>query len=138
MNEPSVDTTPRAGVGNELAVQNMLLAYERTMLSWVRTATSLISFGFSIQQFFRATRIADAARERLLGPAELGTAMTVIGLVALLLATVDQRVAMRELGLRYPVSAGYPPIPRSHSRILAALIALLGLCALLVRFVRFN
>ena len=136
MSELSAETTPRAGVGNELAVQNMVLAYERTMLSWVRTATSLISFGFSIQQFFRATRIANAASDRLIGPAELGSLMTSIGLFALLLATIGQRAAMRDLSLRFPVTAGYPPIPHSHARILAALIALLGLCALLVRFVR--
>ncbi len=137
MKELSADATPRADAGNKLALQNMVLAYERTMLSWVRTATSLISFGFSIQQFFRATRIANAASDRLIGPAELGSVMTVIGLVALFLAIIGQRVAMRDLGLRYPVAAGYPPIPRSHARILAALIALLGLSALLVRFVRF-
>ena len=137
MSDLPADKIPRASVGNELAVQNMVLAYERTMLSWVRTATSLISFGFSIQQFFRANRIANAASDRLIGPAELGSLMTVIGLLALFLAAIGQRVAMRDLGQRYPVTAGYPLIPRSHARILAGLIALLGLCALLVRFVRF-
>lgn len=136
MTETAADPVSRAGAGNELALQRTLLAHERTMLSWVRTATSLISFGFSIQQFFRATKIAEAMRDRLIGPAEVGTAMTVIGLAALLLATLEQRAALRELSQQYPVSAGYPPVPRSRARILAALIALLGLFALLVRFVR--
>lgn len=57
------------------------------MLSWVRTATALISFGFSIQQFFRITR-AVAQGDQIVGPDEFGFAMIVVGLLALLLAAL--------------------------------------------------
>lgn len=134
--EAATGTATRAGASNELALHRTLLAHERTMLAWIRTATSLISFGFSIQQFFRLSRVAESAPDRLIGPSEVGTAMTIFGLLALLLAALDQRAALRALSLQYPLSAGYPPIPRSRARILASLIALLGLFALLVRFVR--
>ena len=56
--------------------------------------------------------------------------------LALLLAAAEQRLALREISLLYPVAAGYPPIMRSRARILAALIGLLGVVALLVRFTR--
>jgi hypothetical protein len=36
-------------VASNLAVDRTRLAHERTMLAWVRTATSLITFGFGIQ-----------------------------------------------------------------------------------------
>ena len=56
--------------------------------------------------------------------------MIVTGLLALLLAALEHRSAMRELKAQYPVAAGYPEIPRSRSAQLAALIAILGLLAL--------
>jgi putative membrane protein len=136
MTELPVAAAPLVDAKNELSLHRTLLAHERTMLAWIRTATSLISFGFAIQQFFRATKAAGAAPDRLIEPATVGSAMTVIGLAALLLAALEQRADLRELSEHYPVTAGYPPIPRSRARILAALIALLGLCALLVRIVR--
>jgi inner membrane protein YidH len=34
--------------GTRLAIERTRLASERTMMEWVRTATSLISFGFTI------------------------------------------------------------------------------------------
>ena len=58
------------------------------MLSWVRTATALISFGFSIQQFFRITRAGAPERDQIDGPDEFGFAMIVVGLLALLLAAL--------------------------------------------------
>ncbi|BBX71585.1 YidH family protein [Mycolicibacterium psychrotolerans] len=36
-----------------LAAKRTHLAEERTLMAWVRTATSLIAFGFTIYQVFR-------------------------------------------------------------------------------------
>ena len=38
---------------NELAMERTWLAHERTLMAWVRTATSMISFGFTIYKFFQ-------------------------------------------------------------------------------------
>ena len=56
------------------------------MLSWVRTATALITFGFSIQQFFRIARAGTPDGKGLVGPHTFGLAMIVMGLLTLLLA----------------------------------------------------
>jgi len=124
-----------ADASTKLALSRTVIAHERTTLAWTRTATSLITFGFSIQQFFRITRGA-AQPDHLIGPQEVGLAMIIIGLVALLLQTVDHRSAIQELKAQYPVSAGFPSIRRSRAQMLAALIALLGLLALVVMFFR--
>ena len=58
------------------------------MLAWVRTATTLITFGFSIQQFFRIARQVAAASKGLIGPDVFGLTMIIIGLLALLLAVL--------------------------------------------------
>ena len=62
--------------------------------------------------------------------------MIVTGLLALLLAALEHRSAMGELKAQYPVAAGYPEIPRSRSAQLAALIAILGLLALVSTIVQ--
>jgi len=116
-----------------LAVDRTRLAYDRTMLSWIRTATSLIIFGFSIEQFFR---IAKVESKDLIGPQEFGLLVISIGLVALLLSTLENRSAIRALAKRYPAKEGYPEIPRSRALMLAALIAVLGLLALFSMLVR--
>jgi inner membrane protein YidH len=118
-----------ADVSSKLALERTVLSHDRTMLSWVRTATSLITFGFSIQQFFRIARHGEIGG--LVGPHTFGTAMIVTGLLALLLATLDHRSAIQSLKLQYPVKEDYPDIRRSRARILAALMALLGLLGLL-------
>jgi putative membrane protein len=135
LSDVAASTNP-AGASNALALDRTLLAHERTMLAWIRTSTSLISFGFSIQQFFRVARANGEVPARFMGPSEVGSLMMIIGLLALLLAVLEQRAALRQLALLYPASVGYPQIPRSRARLLAALIGLLGLLALLVRYVR--
>jgi putative membrane protein len=110
-----------------LALERTVLSYERTMLAWVRTSTSLITFGFGIQQFFRATRGPDS--DALLGPRAFGLTMILIGLLALLLATLDHRTAIARLSAEFPVVRRYPGTRFSRARILGALIAILGLLA---------
>jgi putative membrane protein len=123
------------GPTSELSLSRTHLASERTMLAWIRTAVSLITFGFSIQQFFR-TREGLIQQERLIGPTEVGIAMMVIGLIALLLATFENRAALRDWGVQYPRAAGFPPPPRSRAQFLAGLIGALGTLALFVMLFR--
>jgi putative membrane protein len=114
----------------KLSVERTVLSYERTMLSWVRTATSLITFGFSIDQFLRITGHGATKGEGFIGPHEFGMAMIIIGLLALLLAALQNRWELQALKIQYPLKGHYPDIPRSRARVLAALIAMLGLLVL--------
>jgi putative membrane protein len=100
------------------------------MLSWVRTAISLISFGFSIPQFFRIARTGVPKSRDLIGPDEFGLLLIVIGLLALLLVVLEQRTAIEALKAQYPATEGYQSVPRSRASMLAGLIAVLGLLAL--------
>ena len=119
-----------------LALERTYLAYDRTMLAWVRTATTLITFGFSIQQFFRIATQGVAEGKRLVGPHEFGLTMISIGLLALLLAALDHRWAIQTLQAQYPIAEQYPRCPRSRARVLAALIGILGVLALISMLVR--
>ncbi len=106
------------------------------MLAWIRTATTLITFGFSIQQFFRIARQGAPESRHLIGPREFGLTMILIGLLALLLAVLDHRWAIQTLEAQYPVTEHYPRFPRSRARLFAGLIGLLGVLAVISMLVR--
>jgi putative membrane protein len=114
-----------------LAVDRTRLAFERTTMAWVRTATSLISFGFSIYKFFQIAEKGEAAG-RLIGPREFALIMISIGIISLLIGTVQHVVSMR--GMRHHYQGA--KMPRSLAVIVGALVSLLGVLALVTVFLR--
>lgn len=117
---------------SRLSLVRTRLAYESTMLSWVRTATSLITFGFGVHQVFRIAPGGSSRASAVHAPYLFGTMMVGIGLLALIFSALEHRAAEKALNTAYPVSAGYPPAPRSYARPLSALIGLLGFGALIL------
>lgn len=67
------------------------MAYERTLLAWIRTAASLISFGFTIYKFFEYLGDSPPGEQsgRFFGVREFAFSMIVIGVIAALLATLQ-------------------------------------------------
>ena len=125
----TIVAVPPSDAGTRLAVDRTRLAYERTMMAWVRTSASLISFGFTIHKFFQF-RVEQGAvpPSSLLGPGRFGGLMISIGLVALVLATIDHRRSMQML------RASYGPMPYSTAATIGAIMAGLGVVALVAMF----
>lgn len=75
------------------------LSLERTMMSWLRTATALIGFGFAIVQFFERLQQAPEARSAYLpnAPIYLGLALIACGVLALIVAIWEYRWALHYL-----------------------------------------
>ena len=96
-------------------------------MSWIRTATSLITFGFTIYKFFQleAERVA-TTNSRLLGPREFAIMMIAIGLTSLLIATNQHRRELHALKADYPQAR----VRRSVARLIAGLISILGVTAI--------
>jgi putative membrane protein len=92
------------------------------MMTWVRTATSLITFGFAVQQFYVVVRAKFESSHGLIGPMEFGFLMIAIGLAALLMATLQARRGLEALRKRHPDA----DIPRSEATTLAALVSTSG------------
>jgi putative membrane protein len=70
-----------------MASDRTWLAYERTLMAWVRTATSMITFGFTVYKFFQFETPPNV-RTGVLTPRDFGLAMISIGLITLLLAII--------------------------------------------------
>ena len=92
-----------ANASTVLATDRTRLAHDRTLMAWVRTSTSLISFGFTIYKFFQYLREQNEVRSnRLFGPREYALLMISAGVVALLFATLQHRCDMKALRALYP------------------------------------
>jgi putative membrane protein len=116
-----------------LAVERNRLAYERIMMAWIRTGISLITFGFSIYKFFQIQHESTSTQtEGFLGSANFGLVMITIGLVALLIAALENRRDMNRLNAEFPDVH----IPRSLARVFAGLVSLLGIMGIIAVILR--
>ncbi len=97
-------------------------------MAWIRTATSLITFGFAIYSFFAIPSGAGhELAKRHVGPQIFSLGLIVMGLIALLLADLQRRIAMRDM------KAVYPDLSRfSYGEVIAILLGCLGLFGLIV------
>ena len=111
--------------GTQLAIERTFLAHERTTMAWVRTAASLISFGFTIYKFFQIELKSAAlgAGHRLIGPRGFALSMILVGMAGLALANIQHRQAMKRL------RAESAEVPRSVSGIVAWLVLMMGVFA---------
>jgi putative membrane protein len=100
------------------------------MMAWIRTATSLITFGFTVYKFFQIEVAATSVRNYLIGPREFALVLVSLGLLSLLLAAIEHRQNIRSLGAEYASNQ------RSLAVLLAALIAVLGIVALIAMIFR--
>ena len=114
-----------------LAVDRTRLAHERTMMAWVRTSASLISFGFTIHKFFQYLKGQGAVHEQLFSPREFGLLMIGIGLLVLLVATLQNRNDLKVLRRNFPST-----VPYSSATFLSSLICLLGVIAFIAVLLR--
>ena len=113
-------------ISTELAYDRTRLAYERTLMAWVRTGVSLISFGFTIYKFFEEFHKAEpgARAGSVISVRAFGIVMISIGLLSVLLATVQHVAVMRKLRSQYAKT------PYSMAAVVALLVSILGILAL--------
>jgi putative membrane protein len=112
------------------AVEQLHLAYENSVRSWITTAISLITFGFSVSRFADILRPGADKSNYQLGTQTFSLALVIIGLAALTLGVIENRNSLRALAAVYPVKK------RSVSVTVAGLVALLGVGALVAMILR--
>jgi len=137
------DRNPAAPTGpppSSFAWIQSRLALERTLLAWVRTAASLIGFGFAIDHFFEALKTQTLVRPAWRPGASriLGVSLVGIGTVALALALVQYLLMIRYLGGEAALeAAGLARMPRFRPALIVAVtltaVGIITFWAMLVR-----
>lgn len=114
-------------ISTKLAYERTFLAHERTLMAWVRTASSLITFGFSIYKFFQLEGgvVKEFAAAQVLGPRQFSMILIFIGVVSLVMATIQHRRQLKILKVEYESA------PASTAGLVAGLISVLGLLSVL-------
>ena len=117
---PTAEHTPHRAppidASTELALARTRAAYERTMMAWIRAATSPITFGFSVYKFFQLEAPGRKLNNRLIGPRQFALVLVSRGQMSLLLATLEHRRNIRVLGVQCS----------ENRHLLAALLAALA------------
>ena len=105
------------------------LAVERTILAWVRTAVSLIGFGFTIVQFFE--RVQDMSGS---GPATFPQAPRYLGLALIFCGIASLVVALWEYRwtIKYLWSGDFAPIAGMSKEARRSPVIMVALVLLLV------
>jgi putative membrane protein len=112
----------------DLGYERTRLAADRTLMAWIRTSVSMISFGFTLFKFFMYLRESQLLSGQLPmhGPRNLGLALVGLGTLLLGMAIVEyllyQRWLSREQQVKFPLSTAL---------LAAVLISLIGVFALL-------
>jgi putative membrane protein len=109
------------------------LSIERTMMSWIRTAVSLIGFGFAIVQFFEHLQQIPGTQAAVIpaAPKYLGLALISCGVVALIVSIWQYNWTLRYLRSgSFAKVAGLKEGMRSPVTAVAVLLTLIGLFAI--------
>jgi putative membrane protein len=117
---------------DKLAYERTRLAYERIMMSWIRTSTALITFGFGMYKLFEIMPFVTGMKpgEHVISPRAFAMALAFLGNFTLFLAAFQHRKslqAMRAIGFKIPYSA---------AAILAAFLSMLGIAVLVMIILR--
>jgi putative membrane protein len=132
----------RATSSDHFAWLRTRASLERTMMSWIRTAVSLIGFGFTIVQFFeRLQDIPGAnAMHHPAAPYYLGLALIFCGVLGLVIS-----IWQYQWTIRYLWSGSFAPLagmtkegrqtPVIAIAVLLVFIGLFAFFAVLLRFV---
>jgi putative membrane protein len=108
-------------LGDVLALDRTRLAAERTLMAWVRTALSMISFGFTIYKFLQV--IDEQSTVPVLrpnAPRNVGLVLTGIGTFVVVIASIQYWSYVKNLRTDQPYK------PWDLSFIVACVIAILG------------
>jgi putative membrane protein len=82
----------------DLAIKRSVIASERTLMAWIRTAISMIGFGFTIYKFFQYLPF-ETAKVHPHAPRNLGLTLIALGTLALAAATRQHRHFLKDLGV---------------------------------------
>ena len=106
----------KANLTNELAKERNRAAYDRTLMAWIRTAISLIGFGFAIAKSYEYIQMDEMEKtgrfiDQIHAPLWFGMSFIVLGMLCILGGVIQycegrQAAPVRPVHLRRAPTAG--------------------------------
>jgi putative membrane protein len=88
-------------LSDKLAVERTVMGADRTLLAWVRTSLSVISFGFTVFKVLEALQKTEIGKVfRAHTPRNIAIFMLLLGTIPLVLAMYQYQRTLRRLGGR--------------------------------------
>ena len=114
----------KPSLSDVLALERTRLAADRTLMAWLRTGLSMISFGFTIYKFLQYLRAEEmVTRLRPQGPRNLGLSLIGIGTFSLIIACIQHWKYIKKLRPEHPYN------PLNLTLIVSCIVGIIGFLA---------
>ena len=122
---------PTPVLPRDLNVINTVMAADRTLMSWIRTSLSMLTFGFTIYKFLE-TFAQQGMLQRAQSPQRVGLLLCAMGAVAILLGTTGYWLTLKDLNRTGEFRLGRPVLVMALIMCVAAVAMLVGIAGRLV------
>ena len=108
-----------------------IMAADRTLMAWIRTALSMLSFGFTIYKFLQAIA-SQGKMEHPNSPQAVGLFLTALGVAAIVLGTISYWVTLRDLERVEEFRLGRPVLVMALIMSVAGVASFVSIAARLI------
>jgi len=134
---PANEDEVKVNLTNELAKERNRAAYDRTLMAWVRTAISLIGFGFAIAksyEYIQAETLEETGRfiDQIHAPLWFGMSFILLGMLCILGGVIQYVKVVKQIQTG-EFTYGEP---RPLAKIIALILLIIGVFALITIFQR--
>jgi len=131
------EVTVTVNLTNELAKERNRAAYDRTLMAWIRTAISLIGFGFAIATSYEYIHMETLERtgrflDVIHAPLWFGISFILLGMLCILGGVIQHLKVLRQIQSSKFTSTESKPL----AKIVALILLLIGVFALISLFQR--
>jgi putative membrane protein len=103
------DTSAHSGLPQDLGTLRTVMAADRTLMAWVRTSLSMLSFGFTIYKFLEtAAQQGHLARQD--SPQRVGLFLAGMGTASMILGLISYWATLKDLRRTEDFRLGRPTL----------------------------
>ena len=124
--------TSRFGLPTDLGTLRTVMAADRTLMAWVRTALSMISFGFTIYKFLEAAAKDPAIASHPESPQRVGLALCALGVASMVLGIFSYWATLKDLQQTEQFRLGRPTLVISLIMALGGIAMFIGIARRLI------
>ena|SRR5579862_6349041 len=122
---------PRARPRRDLGAMRTMMAADRTLMAWIRTALSLLSFGFTIYKILQEVE-KSVALPRDNSPRNIGILLGAAGTMAMVMGSIEYWQTLHELRQDHDFWYLRPALIMAALMSIAGVILIVGILTRLV------